>query len=70
MKSVRCNTLMKVLHLMVFLFGEISPTCDKKKTQCDHYKEFVLKPFKKFTIFPRKQRKDLPDLDSEFMKLT
>jgi hypothetical protein len=55
---------------MVFLFGEISPTCDKKKTQCDHYKEFVLKPFKKFTIFPRKQRKDLPDLDSEFMKLT
>ncbi len=72
MKSVRCNTLMKVLHLMVFFLAEIHQLATTK-TQCNLYEEFVLKTFKKFTIFPRKkwkQRKNLPDLDSASIELT
>jgi hypothetical protein len=52
-----------------FLFGEISPTSDKKKPSATSMKEFKKSTSRTFAIFLRKKKekksKNLPDLDSE-----
>jgi hypothetical protein len=41
-----------------FFFGEISPTGDKKKTQCDLMKELRKRTSRTFAIFFRKKKEE------------
>ncbi len=74
--SLARKFLEKYTHLpsyqgQCFLFGEISPTGDKKKPSATSKKGFIFQLSKNSPYFleKKKKRKNSPDLDSESVEL-